>query len=337
MPEYDSPTGTIAANKIKDFSVDKWDLQAYAPSLYAFCEKAGANYYYYDLSMEKSLASIRVGGVPEHFNMPWHWAMENKRFAQQGITIAWTDFPGGTGAMTRALRENQLDVAIVLTEGIVADILKGNPSKLVQFYVSSPLVWGIHVPANSVIQRVEELENRAFAISRKGSGSHLMAAIMAQDLNWNTTAVKYELVGNLSGARKAMATGQAYGFLWEKFTTQPYVDNGEFRRVGELPTPWPCFSIAVREDFLAKNESVIQQFLAVINQVCATWKNQENLSERIAKRYRLKVENVEKWLAITEWNSTAGIDHQALAKVVHRLHSNGIIDKMPTELGELFS
>ncbi len=34
----------------------------------------------------------------------------------------WTDYPGGTGAMAKALNENETDVAVILTEGIVKDI-----------------------------------------------------------------------------------------------------------------------------------------------------------------------------------------------------------------------
>lgn len=41
--------------------------------------------------------------------------------------------------MTKALREDKLDVAVVLTEGIVAEIIRGNPSKLLGTYVSTPL------------------------------------------------------------------------------------------------------------------------------------------------------------------------------------------------------
>ncbi|MGB0523236.1 MAG: substrate-binding domain-containing protein [Flammeovirgaceae bacterium] len=279
--------------------------------------------------MGTSLKAIRVGGVPEHFNMPWHWANETGLFANQGIELKWTDFPGGTGAMSHALRAQELDVAIVLTEGIVADIVNGNPSKIIQFYVTSPLIWGIHVPAHSTIQQVSELATKPFAISRKGSGSHLMASIMGQDLKWDQSKLQYEIVGNLAGARAAMATGKAYGFLWEKFTTQPYVDNGEFRRVGELPTPWPCFSIAVTEAFLNQESALLRKMLQVLNQVCATWKQQERIVERIADRYGLKPDEVGKWLEITEWNTKAGVDASSLDQVLEKLHANQIITGLP--------
>ena len=44
--------------------------------------------------------------------------------------------------------------------------------------------------------------------------------------------------------------------MWEKFTTKHMVDTGEWRRVGEFPTPWPCFSIAATDAALAQREEV---------------------------------------------------------------------------------
>lgn len=287
--------------------------------------------------MEKSLKVIRVGGVPEHFNMPWHWAMEQGLFKEKGLDVSWQDFPGGTGAMNRALRQQEIDIALVLTEGIVTDIINGNPSKLVQFYVNSPLVWGIHVPANSDIQHLDDLKKRPFAISRKGSGSHLMASILAQDLGWEPDDLIFEVVGNLTGARKAMAEGTAFGFLWEKFTTKPYVDNGEFRRIGVLPTPWPCFSIAVREEFLLQNESAVQQLLTILNHVCSSWKTQEELPKRIAERYQLELTDVQQWLSITEWNSQQHLPQIEIEKVISRLLDNGIIHKKPENIAAILA
>ena len=58
----------------------------------------------------KKLTKIRVGGVPEHFNLPWHLAMENGLFEKEGIEVEWTVFKGGTGQMTKALRNDEIDV-----------------------------------------------------------------------------------------------------------------------------------------------------------------------------------------------------------------------------------
>ena len=99
--------------------------------------------------------------------------------------------------MNLALKNNEIDVALVLTEGIVADIAKNNnPSKLIKFFVSSPLIWGVHVPAQSSLQDIASLQPETFAISRRGSGSQLMAIVMADQQGWNVGKLKFEEVEN---------------------------------------------------------------------------------------------------------------------------------------------
>ena len=231
---------------------------------------------------------FNVGGVPEHFNLPWKKAIEEKRFETHSIEVRWKDYCGGTGAMTKALREGDLDVAILLTEGIIADIHRGNKSKIVQFYVKSPLRWGIHVGAQSEHHSIKDLENKKAAISRYGSGSHLMAYVNANNHNWDLDKQKFEVVKNLDGGRAYLTQGKADYFLWEKFTTKPFVDNGEFRIVGECPTPWPSFVVAVREDVLLTHYGEIKLLLETVNESCKRVKENPKSVEEIAKRYDLK-------------------------------------------------
>ncbi len=75
-------------------------------------------------------------------HLPWKKAIEENRFEPHGISVSWKDYHGGTGAMNKDLRSSDLDIAILLTEGIIADIHRGNPSKIIQFYLKSPLLWG---------------------------------------------------------------------------------------------------------------------------------------------------------------------------------------------------
>lgn len=78
------------------------------------------------------MTTIKIAGVPEHFNLPWHLAIEEKVFDKQNINLQWTDVPEGTGKMCQMLRSGETDIAVILTEGIVKDINAGNPSKIVQ-------------------------------------------------------------------------------------------------------------------------------------------------------------------------------------------------------------
>ena len=253
-----------------------------------------------------TLKKITVGGVPEHFNFPWHTGIESNAFADAGIDLQYVDFPGGTGAMTKALRAKELDVAIVLTEGCVADILNGNPSRIVQTYVKSPLVWGIHVADGSSIDDIEQINGKRYAISRYGSGSHLMAIVDAAQRGWPTDAMQFEVVKNLAGAREALASGEADIFFWERFTTSPFVANGEFRRLGIRETPWPAFVICVRQEVLEQKGEIVSQMLNVINEQCRNLMESSSAVEEIAQRYELDSDQVAEWFSMTQWSTTVG-------------------------------
>lgn len=130
--------------------------------------------------MTDNLKTVRIGGVPEHFNLAWYLTLKNSEYKKEGINLRWKDYFGGTGQMCKALRDNEIDLAVILTEGIVKDIIAGNKCKIVQVFVESPLIWGIHVAHNSAFQSIDDLKSKKAAISRYGSGSHLMAYINAQ-------------------------------------------------------------------------------------------------------------------------------------------------------------
>lgn len=266
-----------------------------------------------------------IGGVPEHFNLPWYLALRDKDFQKENINLRWKDFPGGTGQMAAALREGEIDMAVILTEGIIRDIINGNPSKIVQVFVKSPLLWGIHVAANSNYETVSDLKGTEAAISRFGSGSHLMAFVNAENLSWDLKKdLHFKIIKDLEGALESLPKGEGDYFMWEKFMTKPYVDNGTFRLVGESPTPWPCFVIAVRNEVLENEADGIKNILKVINAVTKNFKSLDGIDEMIAHRYGQKIEDVREWLSLTEW-SDRQLTRKELALVQEKLEELHLI------------
>lgn len=271
---------------------------------------------------------INIGGVPEHFNLAWYLTLKNGDYKKEGINLRWHDYPGGTGVMCQALRDKEIDMAVILTEGIIKDIVAGNKSKIVQTFVQSPLVWGIHVASQSPYKTVSDLKGTKAAISRWGSGSHLMAYINAKNNHWNlSNDLDFEIIKDLQGAVTGLTQGDADYFLWETFTTKPLVDNGTFRNIGSCPTPWPCFVIAVREDVLEHHEDEIRSILNIINHKTSEFKTIPHIVETLAKRYQQKQEDVAAWLDITEWSQEV-IDESTLLKTQKVLHDLNIIPKI---------
>jgi ABC-type nitrate/sulfonate/bicarbonate transport system substrate-binding protein len=275
------------------------------------------------------MKTIKIAGVPEHFNLPWYLAIDDKDFEKENIDLQWTDVPEGTGKMCQMLREGETDIAVILTEGIVKDIVGGNHSKIVQIYVESPLIWGVHVAASSKYKSLADLENTKVAISRLGSGSQLMAYVNADNQAWKTDNLQFEIINTIGGAVESLTKGTADYFMWEHFMTKPLVDKGVFRRVGDCPTPWPCFVIAVRDVILEKHPEIIKSILEVINRKTKTFKDIPNIDKTVATKFNQKIEDIQEWLSLTEW-SQKPLTNEVLNKVQNQLLQLKIIDKKGT-------
>jgi len=251
--------------------------------------------------------------------------LEADDFKNAGLNLQYVDVPGGTGAMARGLEEKELDIAIVLAEGGIASVLKGNPCSIVKTYVESPLIWGIHVAADSDIKSIEQVQSKRYAISRFGSGSHLMAIVDASERGWPTNDLKFEKIGNLDGAREALSKGDADIFFWERFTTAPYVDSGEFRRVGERRTLWPAFVVLVRNEVLTERAGDIKNVLEIINDSTASLMSSPEACQMISNRYKLKLDQVKEWYSQTKWSTDFAKPSEAIETVKTYLQKLDIV------------
>lgn len=272
------------------------------------------------------MKTIRIAGVPEHFNFPWQLTIQEGLFDESGIDVQWTDVPQGTGKMCEMLRKDETDLAVILTEGILKDIANGNESFILQTFVQSPLQWGIHVNAQSPYQNIEDLKGTTAAISRFGSGSELMAYVNASNHNWDFDSLKFEIVHTLDGAVKALSANKADYFMWDRFMTQPIVDQGIFRRVGVCPTPWPCFMIAVRKTFYTHNKAMVDRMLEIINQTTSEFKMIPSIDKTLASAFDQKLEDIHQWLQLTKW-SQKKLSEAEFQKINQDLVKYKIIDQ----------
>lgn len=248
------------------------------------------------------MIGLNIGGVPEHFNLPWRLAIEDGKFREFGLNLHWADMSGGTGQMIRGLENKSIDIAVLLTEGITKAILQGLEATIIQVYVTSPLHWGVHVPYESSIENFDDLKDQTFAISREGSGSHLMSYVMAHQQNWPTENLKFNVIGDVYGGLWALEHNEAQAFLWEKYTTAPFTEQKKCRSIGEVVTPWPCFVIAVRNEVLNKHSDLLRQMCLTVNKRAKDMLTEPNIVDIISWRYNLRSSHVESWLTETVWN-----------------------------------
>lgn len=283
----------------------------------------------------RRLSTLRVVGVPEHFNAPFHLAKERGLYAKQGVSMEWTDVPEGTGAMGQALEAGSADLAVMLSEGTVARAATGGQVKVVGTYVKSPLRWGIHIRKGAAISSPTDLKGKVFGVSRLLSGSHLMAHVFAHQQGWDLEKdARLKVVGTLEGARGAMSSGEIDAWLWEKFTTKHLVDSNEWDIVGEVPTPWPCFLFAASERALAERGEEIRKVVETTRGVCEEFKANAGGAtlEYVSKHHALSKEDAAEWLGGTEWACALEVQEATLRKTQEALITIGQLkEAVPSE------
>ncbi|HEY8519362.1 MAG TPA: PhnD/SsuA/transferrin family substrate-binding protein [Gammaproteobacteria bacterium] len=272
------------------------------------------------------MTELRIGGVPEHFNWPWQRVIDGGELAALGVAARWTDFPDGSGAMIAALEEDRLDVAMLLTEAAVAGIARRGRYRIVSLYTESPLLWGVHVPAGSAFTSVDELRNARFAISRLGSGSHLMSYVLARERGWPADGLRFVTVKTLEGAVAAFEAGEADVFLWEKLMTKPLVDAGKFRRVGELAAPWPGFVACATARALTEKRDAVRAAIEGVCRAAARVAADPSSPAAIAARYGLREPDVAEWLRTTRWATRPAIDDAVVERVSEVLRELRLVD-----------
>jgi hypothetical protein len=81
---------------------------------------------------------MRTIKLPEYRNISICLAFSHrKEFKSHDINLQWTDVPEGTGKCVKCCG-GETDIAVILTEGIVKDIVAGNQVKLYRFMCNHP-------------------------------------------------------------------------------------------------------------------------------------------------------------------------------------------------------
>lgn len=268
---------------------------------------------------------INVGGVTEHFNLPWNLAVEHRKFDAAGVPIRWRFFAGGTGAMTEALKTGELDLAILLTEGFLSAVYRGLKAKVVKEYIVSPLGWGIFTGAGSPLHSIYNRLPKKYAISKSGSGSHLMAMIHAEQRGVKINPSDFIEVRSLDGAIESLSKNETQIFYWEKYTTKPFVENKTLRMIGEFNAPWSSFLIVASDSALQHKQAAIRTVLNIINEESMLFVRSAQTISLLQQRFSMSETDARKWLQATVWSADFSVRKQSLTNAHQALIKTGCI------------
>jgi hypothetical protein len=276
------------------------------------------------------MSTIRIGGVPEHYNAPFQKALES------GCSdFTWTSFPGGTGAMLEALEKDEIDMAVLLTEGVVKQAVT-NPgtAQIIGTFVDNPLPWGVHVRPGSFPNGMSDLNGRLgelkVGISRFGSGSHLMAIVHASRIGVNCP--EFVVINNMAGAADAMKNGTIDVFLWDITTADIHTRSGIWEVIGTVCGNWPAFVMAIRPpsdkiDQLTSLISLIRGFAESIES------GGQGSIDFLVSTYHISQKQAIEFLDTISWNCECQVRRESLLEVLKSLHASEII--RTNNLGEV--
>jgi len=226
--------------------------------------------------------------------------------ADQGKTFTLVECPSGTGQLISRLKDDEIDIAIALTDPLIAGIAKGSDAyKLVGSYVTTPLNWAVVTGKNSKYNSISDVKNSTVGISRNGSGSHTMAFVMSQQQNWPGDSLDFKVNGDINGLINSVNDGSTSAFMWEWFTTKPWLDSGEVRFIGSVPTPWPSWLIAAHPDPARAPPDALRTFLNTLTGYVTEFDSKEHRETKnvdfIKKTWSYPEEDIEAWMKTVKY------------------------------------
>ncbi|KAJ3922127.1 hypothetical protein F5877DRAFT_88415 [Lentinula edodes] len=223
---------------------------------------------------------LRIGYVREHFSSPLLQFAE----ADEGRTIALVECPSGTGQLISRLTKDEIDVAM-------------QAYKLVGSYVTTPLNWAVITGKDSKYEKISDLKDSIIGISRLGSGSQTMAYVMGFQQGWPSESMNFQVNNDIRGLIDSVNDHSTAAFMWEWFTTKPWLDSGEVRFIGSVPTPWPSWLVAAQPSV---NTEALKQFLTTLSSYVRSFDSAESRATKnvnfIKSRFGYGEEDIEAWM-----------------------------------------
>ncbi|KAI9636285.1 uncharacterized protein MKK02DRAFT_44989 [Dioszegia hungarica] len=254
---------------------------------------------------------LRVGWHREHFLSPLlQFAAEDK-----GETFELVECPGGTGEMQVKMKEGEIDVCIALTDALIAGLANGQTAAII-------------TGKDSQYNSVSDLKGTTFGISRLGSGSQVMASVLAMNEGWTEADVpKFKVNGQFKPLRDSVNAGETSVFLWEWFTTKPFVDSGEVRFIGSVYTPWPSWSFAATP---STSSSQISQFLKSLQPFVTRFNSAEARAKDdidfVVENFGQQRADVEEWIQTVRWEERMSeVDESVVRETLRVLTKAGVV------------
>ncbi|KAG8983399.1 hypothetical protein FRB90_006060, partial [Tulasnella sp. 427] len=173
-------------------------------------------------------------------------------------------------------------------------------------------------------------------------GSELMVKLMAHQERWvegesaeQLEHIDFQVCDNIDGLVEAVNNGTCSAFLWEWFTTKPWVDRDEVRFIGSVPTPWPSWMIAAHTSPERCPRDNVINFVATLTKYVNEFDSEAARKEKdvafIKKNFGYPEEDIKAWLDTVGYpTDCTKIDGSMLVRALGILESTGAIVRPPS-------
>jgi hypothetical protein len=257
--------------------------------------------------------------VPEQVNIPVDMVKELRIDAKYNIDLQVLSVPEGTGKMLTMLENGEADIAMTVSDAFIVANAKGRAVELVGTWVSSPLVWA--VAASPALPKEVTSVSALYAhrqkltgdhacklrvgISRPGSGSQTMATYMAMlhELDYEH-GLEFVVANNFDNLKRGICEDAFDLFLWETFTTKPDFDANILRKLDDVSTPWPAFSLVAGTSLSSRLRSaaVDRLFPALTEAAMLFVKDEETSVAKIVTEFGHQSQDARLWLSSVAYN-----------------------------------
>ena len=154
-----------------------------------------------------------------------------------------------------------------------------------------------------------------------------MSYVLADQKGWfGGEGAAFEVVplGKFAELREGVKSGKADWFMWDHTTTSKFWANGELKRIGEIYTPWPSWTIAARSRVPAE---VVEDMMAKVNQgVKHFLEHEDEVIEHITTTMEYSEKDAREWLKTVKFSEdVVGMDPAMVDSTAELLRKTGVI------------
>lgn len=154
-----------------------------------------------------------------------------------------------------------------------------------------------------------------------------MSFVLADQRGWMEQGKEtFEVVplGKFEQLREGVNAGKADWFMWDHTTSQKYWENGELKRIGEIHTPWPSWTIAARSRVLSEE---LEDLMQKVNQGVAHFTaNEEEVIRHITGTMHYSEKDAREWLKTVQFSEdVVGVDPGMVDQTADTLRKTGVL------------